>query len=385
MGLLDDPDTKRGLSELDNVMDTCGLLAATADNHKRPLENLQSKLGEVLDSRRGDRGFQWKYIVTGLHATECDSLIKLIDEVLDSFGVKRVIDDSLMVDDVPSPFNAQRLVNLLPLLAIESESAKWISPLVERLRIAMTDRRQALICDWKEEETLMTWLQDYAPDGSNNQVTVIDLSLIPSHVLHTIVAVFVRVLIESMERCYRLGTGLNAPKILVVDEAHRLMSRTKGVTTDDQTVLPGQLCRESFERVAREGRKFGLSLVIASQRPADLSETVLSQCNTFLLHRIVSDRDQRFVERLMPDSLGGLIQELPVLPEQTGLLVGWAADIPVLVRISDLDEEYQPKSTDPDFAGLWKGEWDPKAGWEEVVADWTSPSSPDESAPESRT
>jgi DNA helicase HerA-like ATPase len=86
-----------------------------------------------------------------------------------------------------------------------------------------------------------------------------------------------------------------------------------------------ETCRQIFEKIAREGRKFGLGLVLASQRPSELSATVLAKCNTFLLHRIVNDEDQRLlVRRLMPDSLMALLNELPVVPSQEAIILGWA-------------------------------------------------------------
>ena len=133
------------------------------------------------------------------------------------------------------------------------------------------------------------------------------------------------------------------------------MPRSVPAADDDQTVSMARLCREAFERIAREGRKFGLSLVVSSQRPSELSETVLSQCNTFLVHRIVNDRDQDLVRRLVPDSLGALTGELPSLPSQTALLVGWAVDVPVLVRVADLSARHRPTSSDPSFASTWRG------------------------------
>lgn len=77
--------------------------------------------------------------------------------------------------------------------------------------------------------------------------------------------------------------------------------------------------------MAREGRKFGLGLVLSSQRPSELSPTVLSQCNTFLLHRIVNDRDQELAARLIPDNLGDFLQETSSLPTGEAILLGWAA------------------------------------------------------------
>jgi len=108
---------------------------------------------------------------------------------------------------------------------------------------------------------------------------------------------------------------------------------------------PSRLCSQSFEKIAKEGRKFGLGLLLSSQRPSELSPTVLSQCNTFLLHRLVNDRDQELVKRFVPDNLGSILNELPVLPTKMAILLGWAAPVPILVDMNELKKEYQPDST----------------------------------------
>lgn len=105
--------------------------------------------------------------------------------------------------------------------------------------------------------------------------------------------------------------------MLVLEEAHTFVRRSTDV--DGPADTPTQLCREAFERIAREGRKFGLGLVLSSQRPSELSPTVLAQCNTFLLHRIVNDADQNLLDRLVPDNVGGLLRELPSLPSRSWL------------------------------------------------------------------
>jgi DNA helicase HerA-like ATPase len=92
-----------------------------------------------------------------------------------------------------------------------------------------------------------------------------------------------------------------------------------------------------------------LGLVLSSQRPSELSQTVLSQCNSFLLHRISNDRDQEIVNRLVPDNLRGLLRELPSLPSQQAILLGWAAELPIMVRMNDLSMENRPHFDDPDY------------------------------------
>ena len=136
----------------------------------------------------------------------------------------------------------------------------------------------------------------------------------------------------------------------------------------DQRPEAGEVCRQVFDRIAREGRKFGLGLVLASQRPSELSPTVLAQCNTFLLHRIVNDIDQNLVRRLVPDALGGLLAELPSLPTQEAILLGWAIPTPALVKIRDL--KHRPRSEDPDFWDVWTRTEDRPAVWDELAAKW---------------
>jgi DNA helicase HerA-like ATPase len=102
----------------------------------------------------------------------------------------------------------------------------------------------------------------------------------------------------------------------------------------------------------------------------------LSQCNTFLLHRISNDRDQELVRQLVPDNLRGLLRELPTLPSQNAILLGWASELPVLVKIDDLPKTQQPHSDDPDFWNVWTGE--DEAGnkvertvdWKAITDDW---------------
>ncbi|EFE98310.1 ATP-binding protein, partial [Serratia odorifera] len=116
-----------------------------------------------------------------------------------------------------------------------------------------------------------------------------------------------------------------------------------------------------------------LGLVLSSQRPSELSPTVLSQCNSYLLHRISNDRDQELVQKLVPDNLRGLLRDLPSLPSRNAILLGWASELPVLVQMNALPEHHRPKSDDPDFWAVWSGEGlrpNPDGGLQERDVDW---------------
>jgi DNA helicase HerA-like ATPase len=185
-----------------------------------------------------------------------------------------------------------------------------------------------------------------------------------------LIGVLGRVVFEGLQR-YRKQQpdGLSLPTVLVLEEAHTFVRR--GREEDSSATSPAQLCRDTSERIAREGRKFGLGLVLSSQRPSELSATVLAHCNTFLLHRLVNDGDQSLVARLVPDNVGGLLRELPSLPARQAILLGWATPIPVLVEMNHLAAEHRPQSDDPDFWDVWTGKSARAINWESIAESWT--------------
>jgi uncharacterized protein len=209
-----------------------------------------------------------------------------------------------------------------------------------------------------------------ADAGDNGPIAVIDLSLVPSEIIHIVVSVLARLIFESLQR-FRLNhpNEKALPTVLVLEEAHTYVH---GGGDDDGNILtPARLCRETFERIAREGRKFGLGLVLSTQRPSELSPTALAQCNTFPLHRIVNDSDQNLVSRLVPDNVGALLRELPSLPSRQAILLGWATPIPILVEIDELPEPHRPRSADPDFWDVWTWASERKIDWSKIAAYWS--------------
>ena len=203
--------------------------------------------------------------------------------------------------------------------------------------------------------------------GEKGPLAILDLSLVPSEAIHVVVSVLARMVFEAVQR-HRKLTGYELPTVLVLDEAHTFVHER---LTSEISTAAGKTCCRTFERVAREGRKFGLGLVLASQRPSEISPTILSQCNTFFLHRIVNDRDQNLVKRLVPDGLGDLLRELPSLPSRRAILLGWGAPAPLLAEMRELPEAQRPHSPDPMFWDVWTGEKDCAVEWEKVAEAWS--------------
>jgi hypothetical protein len=277
-------------------------------------------------------------------------------------------------EDVPVAFKGADLADHLQILSAQENVSQFLDFLISRIRTFLSDTKINSVVGDSGAITLNQWLNDYVGghDATEGQLVILDLSLVPTEVVHVVAAVTARMIFESLQR-YRKLNKVVLPTVLVMEEAHTFIRRYKD---DIENYDAATVCCQVFERIAREGRKFGLGLVLSSQRPSELSPTVLSQCNTFLLHRISNDRDQELVHRLVPDNLRGLLRELPSLPSQNAILLGWASELPVLVKIDDLPKTQQPHSDDPDFWSVWTGEdaegnvVERKADWKPIADDW---------------
>lgn len=277
-------------------------------------------------------------------------------------------------EDVPLSYNPNQFIDHIENLAREDNNPQFFEFLIMRIRTMLADTHVKEILGEDTEITLGKWLEDFigTNQAENGCVTVIDLSLVPAEIIHIVTSVISRMTFEALQR-YRKINGESLPTVLVMEEAHTFVKRYK---EESETNSASSVCCQIFEKIAREGRKFGLGLVLSSQRPSELSPTVLSQCNSFLLHRISNDRDQELIHKLVPDNLRGLLRELPSLPSQQAILLGWAAELPIMVRMKDLNKEERPHSDDPDFWEVWSGknaEGEPvnrTINWQDIADDW---------------
>lgn len=271
-------------------------------------------------------------------------------------------------EDAPVPFDVAALPDQIRGVAMATggQALNNVEPLINRIQVMLGDAGLRPVIGSAGAASLTAWLNQLLgpTEGWPEPLAILDLSLVPSDVVHVAVAVIARLVFEALQRHLKAGST-TLPTVLVLEEAHSFVRKEADIGASAQAA---DLCRQTFERIAREGRKFGLGLVLASQRPSELSPTVLAQCNSFLLHRIVNDVDQNLVRRLVPDALGGLLGELPTLPSQQAILLGWAVPTPVLVRVRDLAQ--RPRSADPTFWATWSRQQGTPPNWQAIAPSW---------------
>lgn len=302
----------------------------------------------------------------GFDKSNVENVIELLSSFLNELGGSLIYEGP--DEDSPVEFDVNSLPNHLEHLSQEHGVQQFLDFLIMRVRTMLADTRMSSIIGSDINLTLVDWLENYIGnnESENGEVTVIDLSLVPPDIVHIVVSVISRILFEALQRYRRKNNNL-LPTVLVMEEAHNFINR---YNADIDELSASRLCSQTFEKIAKEGRKFGLGLVLSSQRPSELSPTVLSQCNTFLLHRLVNDRDQELVKRMVPDNLGTILNELPVLPTRKAILLGWATPVPVLVDMNELEEKHRPDSKDPDYWDVWTGKEKREIDWSEIASEW---------------
>lgn len=183
--------------------------------------------------------------------------------------------------------------------------------------------------------------------AKQSNVVIVDLSLLASEVLENATALIGRLIHEFLQRLSDPISGIGRgefPVVLILEEAQNYIQ--EGRKNDEDSIS-----KLVFERIAREGRKFGLSLVVASQRPSELSKTVLSQCNSFIVHRLQNPEDLRYFREIVPGIYGQLLDQLPALAPRCALVLGECVQAPALVEMREVNPA--PKSRNPKFYKSW--------------------------------
>ena len=259
--------------------------------------------------------------------------------------------------DSPIPYDVKDLVKLLQDdntekgvgkngAAIKGDWEDKLTRFLGRLEAKLEDRRYGFMFTPPSVALSYGWLARQVLKllraGDNNGIKIIDFSEVPSDVLPVVTGTLARLLYDVQ---FWMGSQARTPVTLLCDEAHLYLP-----VRDDADAVQRQALG-SFERIAKEGRKYGFSLLVVSQRPSDVSRTILSQCNNFLALRLTNETDQNVITRLMPDSLAGLTSILPLLDTGEALLLGDAVLLPTRIKL-DIPK-VTPDSATRDF---WK-EW----------------------------
>lgn len=180
-------------------------------------------------------------------------------------------------------------------------------------------------------------------ENKPSQLTIVDMSLLPYEVLETVTGLIGRLILDFVSR-FPEGDRGKLPIVIALEEAQNYIpEKNRG---DRESIA-----KRVFERIAREGRKYGISLVVSSQRPSELSKTVLSQCNSFIIHRLQNPEDQKYVRQLVSAANEDILQQLPILPQQHVVIMGDAVRTPVQARMNTANP--RPNSNNPRFIQNW--------------------------------
>lgn len=324
---------------------------------------------EKLDTKYGIKVKENEKIDIEMIRESYDDLVIEIENLVNCNSI--LVDSNI---DIPKYFDFKKLISSDLDRALEelgennSRNKDYLSGLKMRLSGFSSDLRKAepLMFD-SEEYQLLNYLEyifgikitnsdnpfslfkkGKINDENKNQIIILDLSLLPFELLETITGFIGRLILEFTQRINKVGEYKDKrgeyPIALILEEAQNYIPEVDKNGKKSIT-------KKVFERIAREGRKFGVSLIVSSQRPSELSKTILSQCNTFIVHKLQNPEDQRYIRQIVSSANEELLNQLPILPQQHAIIMGEAVRTPSQVRINDITKK--PDSNNPKFIEQW--------------------------------
>lgn len=265
--------------------------------------------------------------------------------------------------DKPRPFSLEEFYNHIFYLqaarvqgtqlqsVTASDFATKFKSILDKLSVLRRDPRiRFMMRDWNDQSPSLEHIiaqlvgQIQGIGGIDQDIRILDISGLPNEVAGPLAAMLARLLFQY--KVYQTtDERAHDPVVLVCEEAHRYVP--------DRGEAEYAAAQTAIRRIAREGRKYGIGLMLVSQRPADVESTVISQCGTWLVLRLTNAADQQHVSRFLPDGLSGMTKALPNLAQQEAIFVGEGASMPARVRIRDLTDDQLPKSETAKFAKGW--------------------------------
>lgn len=313
------------------------------------LLNREEMLSMLLD-RSDDNAPNQAMRFTGLvfEAKRSELEKQGLKEVLASFTVDspipyalKTVKDGLIEDDQA----------MVPGSAGRDKQGPWYGKLtrfISRLDAKTADRRYGFLFQPPAETSSYAWLQDLAvkflstKNDNKPGIKIIDFSEVPPDILPTVVSVFARILYDVQ---FWMQSESRTPVCFVCDEAHLYLPVRADADASTKRAL------DTFERIAKEGRKYGVALLVVSQRPSDVSKTILSQCNNFIALRLTNEQDQSAVKSVMPDSMAGIADVLPLLDIGEAIVLGDSILLPSRIKLDT--PKARPLSLTKNFWREW--------------------------------
>ncbi|EPO6660059.1 ATP-binding protein [Klebsiella aerogenes] len=233
----------------------------------------------------------------------------------------------------------------------ESTFAEKFKSILDKLSVLRRDPRiKFMMENWSQkndynlEQILDQLVGEVIIEEKHKDIRIIDISGLPNEVAGPLAATLARLLFQY--KVHQTVSERNKdPFLLVCEEAHRYVP--------NHGEAQYAAAQSAIRRIAREGRKYGLGLMLISQRPADIESTVISQCGSWVVLRLTNATDQQHVSTFLPDGLSGLVASLPSLSQQEGIFVGEAAALPSRIKINFLPEDRRPRSENVSFSKGW--------------------------------
>lgn len=259
--------------------------------------------------------------------------------------------------DSPIPYSLNEVIGKLKYLNEEKvEGSRGpkngpfngeFSRLLVRMASRLNDRRYGFLFNspdkYNQYDSLSMIAEKLMGFGNQKQsIKVIDFSEVPADILPVIIGLVARIIYQVQ---FWTDPNSRRPVAFVCDEAHLYLPRKEGNPVERRAV-------EAFEKIAKEGRKYGVALMIVSQRPSDVSATILSQCNNIISLRLTNADDQATVRKLLPESLESLLEALPIMDVGEAMIVGDSVLLPSRIKIDPPTEE--PLSATIDFWSRWQ-------------------------------
>jgi DNA helicase HerA-like ATPase len=268
--------------------------------------------------------------------------------------------------DAPIPYLLSDLTQIIQLEMGKMDKATDTAPYL-RLRskideIKADPRYTFMFSGMLVADTMQNFLaRIFRLPGDGKPISIIDVSGVPSEITSVVVAVLSRMVFDFA--IWSRGE-VKRPVLLVCEEAHRYVPNERNAD--------GSSVGRILSRIAKEGRKYGVSLGLITQRPSDLAEGVLSQCGTILSMRLNNERDQAFVRAAMPEGARGFLDSIPALRNRECIAVGEGVATPIRLLFDNLEDARRPASDDPLFSELWRETGGEDQMLERTIKRWRS-------------